>query len=155
MDNKILLYIYIGYRWDAGNHAHKEQRCRQKPQFWTLPPPSTPPKTKKTGEKAGPPPEETRRTAAFLTKRPIDCLSECPLGRPFLTRPFLGHGYRLELIVAFLEREDDGQVRLWYSHHERYSRKKKNLRWKLDDTHSGGKTTYRERDTFHRQIRLG
>ncbi len=52
------------------------------------------------------------------------------------------HGYRLDLIVAFLEQEDDGHVRLWYSHHERYSRKKKNLRWKLDES-LGGKATYK------------
>jgi hypothetical protein len=51
------------------------------------------------------------------------------------------HGYRLELIVAFLEDGENGQLRLWYSHHEHYSRKKKNLRWKLDES-LGGKTTY-------------
>jgi hypothetical protein len=32
------------------------------------------------------------------------------------------HGYRLELIVAFLEDGENGQLRLWYSHHEHYSR---------------------------------
>ena len=51
------------------------------------------------------------------------------------------HGYHFELVVGFLERDDEGHVRVWYSHHERYTRKKKNLRWKLDDS-PGGKTTY-------------
>jgi len=40
------------------------------------------------------------------------------------------NGYELELIVGFLEQTFEGGVRLWYSHHERYGRKRKNLRWK-------------------------
>ena len=55
-------------------------------------------------------------------------------------------GYSLELIVGFLERDDEGHVRLWYSHHEHYSRKKKNLRWKLDESVRGETTYHLSRD---------
>ncbi len=33
------------------------------------------------------------------------------------------------MIVGFLEQNAEGGVRLWYSHHEHYTRKRKNLRW--------------------------
>ncbi len=47
------------------------------------------------------------------------------------------HDYNLDIVVAFLEQGEGGKVRLWYSHHEHYTRKRKNARWNLD-----GKMTY-------------
>ena len=42
------------------------------------------------------------------------------------------HDYHLDMVVAFLEQGEGGKVRLWYSHHEHYARKRKNARWNLD-----------------------